>query len=395
MKNTPTTKTASRGGKGKTKQTQGSNGDAAAEPFVFLPPPRAEALSLADPLNDRGEVICTGETTLTNEQLLELYRWLQLTRLVEERLVNLYRQTKVVGGVFRSLGQEATAVGTAYALAPQDFIAPLIRDLGAVLVKGIRPRDIFAQYMAKAWGPSEGRDLNIHFGDMSKGFIGPISHLGDMIPVMTGIVLGARMRKLDTVAVAYIGDGGMSTGAFHEGLNFAAVQRLPLVVVAEHNWYAYSTPTSKQTAVANLADKAAGYGIPGYVVDGNDVVACYEVMKRAADFARGGGGAVIIEAKTYRRKGHAEHDDQRYIPAGELEHWEKRDPLDRFHRHLLSKGVATQERLDEIVADVRREIEEDSAWAESSPMPDPEKAAYNVFDNSIVPPAFRPKVLEN
>ena len=395
MKNTSTTKTG-KGAKGKTKEAQGSNGNAAApEPFVCVPPPRAEAVSFADPLNEQGEVICTGETTLTNEQLLELYRWLQLTRLVEERLVNLYRQTKVVGGVFRSLGQEATAVGTAYALAPQDFISPLIRDLGAVLVKGIRPRDIFAQYMAKAWGPSEGRDLNIHFGDIRKGFIGPISHLGDMIPVMTGIVLGARMRKLDTVAVAYIGDGGMSTGAFHEGLNFAAVQKLPLVVVAEHNWYAYSTPTHKQTAVANLADKAAGYGIPGYVVDGNDVVACYEVMRRAAEFARGGGGAVLVEAKTYRRKGHAEHDDQRYIPAGELEHWEKRDPLDRFQRHLLSKGVATQEKLDEITASVRREIEEDSAWAESSPMPDPEKAAYNVFDNSIVPPAFRPKVLEN
>jgi TPP-dependent pyruvate/acetoin dehydrogenase alpha subunit len=396
MKNTPTTKTG-KGAKGRAKEAPGPNGNAAAaaEPFVFLPPPRAEALSVADPLNEKGELICTGETTLGAEQLLELYRWLQLTRLVEERLVNLYRQTKVVGGVFRSLGQEATAVGTAYALAPQDFVAPLIRDLGAVLVKGIRPRDIFAQYMAKAWGPSEGRDLNIHFGDLSKGFIGPISHLGDMIPVMTGIVLGARMKKSDAVAVAYIGDGGMSTGAFHEGLNFAAVQKLPLIIVAEHNWYAYSTPTSKQTAVANLADKAAGYGIPGYVVDGNDVVACYEVMKRAADFARGGGGAVIVEAKTYRRKGHAEHDDQRYIPAGELEHWERRDPVERYHRHLIAKGFATQEKLDEITAGVRREIEEDSAWAESSPMPDAEKAAYNVFDNSIVPPAFRPKVLEN
>ncbi|MET0646669.1 MAG: thiamine pyrophosphate-dependent dehydrogenase E1 component subunit alpha [Pyrinomonadaceae bacterium] len=391
---------AGKGAKGKAKEAgappqQGSNGNAAAGPFIFLPPPRAEALLVADPLNEQGEVVCTSETTLAPEQLLELYRWLQLTRLVEEKLVNLYRQTKVVGGVFRSLGQEATAVGTAYALAPQDFISPLIRDLGAVLVKGIRPRAIFAQYMAKAWGPSEGRDLNIHFGDMEKGFIGPISHLGDMIPVMTGIVLGARMQQKDTVAVAYIGDGGMSTGAFHEGLNFAAVQRLPLIIVAEHNWYAYSTPTSKQTAVANLADKAAGYGIPGYVVDGNDVVACYEVMRRAADFARGGGGACIIEAKTYRRKGHAEHDDQRYIPAGELEHWEQRDPLDRFQRHLLAKGVATQEQLDEVVADVRREIEEDSAWAESSPMPDAEKAAYNVFDNTLVPPAFRPKVLEN
>ncbi|HKP73357.1 MAG TPA: thiamine pyrophosphate-dependent dehydrogenase E1 component subunit alpha [Pyrinomonadaceae bacterium] len=339
------------------------------------------------------QLICSTETSLTGEQLLELYRHLMLTRLVEERLVNLYRQTKVVGGVFRSLGQEATAVGTCYALDKQDFIAPLIRDLGAVLVKGIRPREIFAQYMAKAWGPSEGRDLNIHFGNLEKGFIGPISHLGDMIPVMTGIALGARMQKKNLVALAYIGDGGMSTGAFHEGLNFAAVQRLPLLIVAEHNWYAYSTPTSKQTAVENLADKAAGYGIPGHIVDGNDIIACYEVTKRAAEFARNGGGAVLIEAKTYRRKGHAEHDDQRYIPQGELEMWEKRDPVDRFTRHLLTRGVATQEQLDKIVADVQREIDEDVAWAEESPMPDPEKAAYGVFDNSIVAPAFRPKVL--
>jgi TPP-dependent pyruvate/acetoin dehydrogenase alpha subunit len=393
----PTTKTASRKGRAKEAGARGPNGDGAGEsqPFVYLPPPRGEALALADPLDERGELICAGGTTLDAARMLELYRWLQLTRLVEERLVNLYRQTKVVGGVFRSLGQEATAVGTAYALREQDFISPLIRDLGAVLVKGIRPREIFAQYMAKAWGPSEGRDLNIHFGDMQRGFIGPISHLGDMIPVMTGIVLAARMQKKDAVAVAYIGDGGMSTGAFHEGLNFAAVQKLPLIIVAENNHYAYSTPTAKQTAVANLADKAAGYGIPGYVVDGNDVLACHEVMRRAAEFARGGGGAALIEAKTYRRKGHAEHDDQRYIPAGEIEHWEKRDPLDRYQRHLLSNGLATQEKLDEITADVRREIEEDSAWAESSPMPDPEKAAYNVFDNTVVPPAFRPKVLEN
>src|SRR5215207_1095138 len=340
MKNTPTTKAAPRGGKGakgKSEEARGPNGNAAAaEPFVFLPPPRAEALSVADPLNERGEVICTGATTLGAGQLLELYRWLQLTRLVEERLVNLYRQTKVVGGVFRSLGQEATAVGTAYALEPQDFNTPLIRDLGAVLVKGIRPRDIFAQYMAKAWGPSGGRDLNIHFGDMDKGFIGPISHLGDMIPVMTGILLAGRMQKKKVVALAYIGDGGMSTGAFHEGINFAAVQRLPLIVVAEHNHYAYSTPTSLQTAVRDLAEKAAGYGIPAHIVDGNDVVACYEVTRQAAEYARRGGGAVLIEAKTYRRKGHAEHDDQRYVAAGEIEWWEKNnDPINRGEQNLL------------------------------------------------------------
>ncbi len=338
------------------------------------------------------DALCQTETALTPAQMLELYRHLMLTRLVEEKLVNLYRQTKVVGGVFRSLGQEATAVGTAYALQPQDFISPLIRDLGAVLVKGIRPREIFAQYMAKAWGPSGGRDLNIHFGDLAKGFIGPISHLGDMIPVMTGIALAGRMQGKNLVAVAYIGDGGMSTGAFHEGLNFAAVQRLPVIVIAEYNYYAYSTPTRLQTAVENLADKAAGYNIPGHIVDGNDIIACYEVTKAAAEFARNGGGAVLIEAKTYRRKGHAEHDDQRYIAPGELEFWEKRDPVTRYERHLLAQSVATQAQLDEIVADVKREIDEDVAWAESSPMPDAEQAAHSVFDNSVVPPAFRPKI---
>lgn len=339
---------------------------------------------------------CTTETTLKPDQMLDLYRYLKLTRLVEERLVNLYRQTKVVGGVFRSLGQEATAVGSAYALEQKDFITPLIRDLGAVLVKGIRPREIFAQYMAKAWGPSGGRDLNIHFGDMEKGFIGPISHLGDMIPVMTGVLIGARMQKKRTVAVAYIGDGGMSTGAFHEGLNFAAVQRLPLIVIAEHNQYAYSTPTTLQTAVRDLAEKAAGYGIPAHIVDGNDVIACYEVTKHSAEFARRGGGAVLIEAKTYRRKGHAEHDDQRYVPKGEIEWWEKNnDPVDRYERYLLEQKIATREKLEEITAQVLREIEEDCAWAESSPMPEAEQAAYGVFDNSIVKPAFRPEVLKN
>ena len=343
-----------------------------------------------------GPLSCTKDTSLRHEQMLELYRYLKLTRLVEERIVNLYRQTKVVGGVFRSLGQEATAVGSAYALRPDDFITPIIRDLGSVFVKGIRPRQILAQYMAKAWGPSGGKDLNVHFGDMEKGFIGPISHLGDMIPVMTGILLAARMQQKDIVGLAYIGDGGASTGAFFEGVNFAAVQRLPLIVIAEHNQYAYSTPTTMQTAVRHLAEKAAGFGIPGHIVDGNDVIACYEVTKRAIEHARAGHGAVLIEAKTYRRKGHAEHDDQRYVPEGEIEWWEKHnDPIDRFENFLLDQSVATQEKLDEITADVMREINEDSDWAESSPMPEPEVAAYEVFDNSMVPPSFRPKVLES
>jgi pyruvate dehydrogenase E1 component alpha subunit/2-oxoisovalerate dehydrogenase E1 component alpha subunit len=174
------------------------------------------------------------------------------------------------------------------------------------------------------------------------------------------------------------------------------VQRLPLIVIAEYNHYAYSTPTNMQTAVRNLAEKAAAFGIPGYIVDGNDVIACYEVTRRAMEHARAGHGAVLIEAKTYRRKGHAEHDDQRYIPEGEIEWWEQHnDPVDRFEKFLMDQTIATKEKLDEITAGVMREIDEDCEWAESSPMPEPEGAVYGVFDNSIVSPAFRPKVLES
>lgn len=340
-----------------------------------------------------GNFLCTPDTGLTPDGLLELYRYLKLTRMTEEKLVALFRQSKIVGGVFRSLGQEATAVGTAYALSEGDFIAPLIRDLGAGFVKGSPVRDIFAQYLARADAPSRATDLNMHYVDMSRGFMGPISHLGDMIPVMAGIVLAARMQRKDAVGVAYIGDGGMSTGAFHEGLNFASVQKLPLIVVAEHNCYAYSTPTHKQTLVENLADKAAAYNIPGFIVDGNDVIACYEVMRRAVEHARGGAGSVLIEAKTYRRKGHAEHDNQRYLPEGELELWETRDPLDRFTRHLLFHELATQEELDAITADVRKHIDEEAAIAESAPAPEGVNAAYDVFDNRANAPALRQEVM--
>jgi pyruvate dehydrogenase E1 component alpha subunit/2-oxoisovalerate dehydrogenase E1 component alpha subunit len=327
--------------------------------------------------------------------MLEMYRFLKMTRMFDEMTVRLKRQSKVVGGVFSSLGQEATAVGTAYALDQQDFIAPLIRDIGAVLVKGIEPRLIFAQYMARATAPSRATDLQFHFADMERGFIGPISHLGDMIPVMTGILLAARMKKENRVAVAYVGDGTTSTGAFHEGVNFAAVQKLPLITIVENNGYAYSTPTRLQSACAQFVDKAVGYGIKGFSVDGNDVIACYETMKQAVEFARGGNGSVLIEAHTYRRKGHAEHDNQAYVPEGEIELWEKNnDPIDRCERFLIEQKIVTKEKLDEIAAKITAFLEDEAAWAEQSPVPEPETAAYDVFDNSVTPPAFKRKVLE-
>jgi TPP-dependent pyruvate/acetoin dehydrogenase alpha subunit len=325
--------------------------------------------------------------SLTREQRLELYYWMRLTRSLEERLVNLYRQTKVVGGLFRSLGQEADSVGSAFALQKGDILSPLIRNLGSMLVKGATPVEILKQYMAKADSPTRGRELNIHFGDTERGFIGQISPLGDMVPVMAGVTLTFRMRGENRVGLVYVGDGATSTGAFHEGINFAAVQRCPLVVVIESNGYAYSTPTSKQTLARQMVDKALGYGIPGERADGNDVIATYEATKRAVDRARNGGGTSIVELVTYRRKGHAEHDNQSYVPAGEIERWAtENDPLTRFLARLADEGVSDEE-IAAIDERVQREIDDATDIADASGVPEPLDALIGVYAD---PPAAEP-----
>ncbi len=325
---------------------------------------------------------------LSRERKLELYYWMRLTRTLEERLVALYRQTKVVGGLFRSLGQEADAVGSAFALERRDILSPLIRNLGAMLVKGATPVEVLKQYMAKGDSPTRGRELNIHFGDTDRGFIGQISPLGDMVPVMTGVTMTFKMRGQDRVGLVYVGDGATSTGAFHEGINFAGVQRLPLVVIVENNGYAYSTPTSKQTAAAQFVDKAIGYGVYGEQVDGNDVLAVYDCTKRAVDRARAGEGVSLLEFMTYRRKGHAEHDNQSYVPAGEIDRWaEENDPIDRYTRVLVDREKVSQAELDAIDARVVQEVDAATDIAEASAFPDPLDALNGIYAD---PPATTP-----
>jgi TPP-dependent pyruvate/acetoin dehydrogenase alpha subunit len=327
------------------------------------------------------------------EKKLELYYWMRLTRTLEERLVALYRQTKVVGGLFRSLGQEADAVGSCFALESRDVMSPLIRNMGAMLVKGATPLEILKQYMAKGDSPTRGRELNIHFGDIgpadtTRGFLGQISPLGDMVPVMAGVTMTFKMRGEDRVGLVYVGDGATSTGAFHEGINFAAVQRLPLVVIIENNGYAYSTPTSKQTAAQQFVDKAIGYGVSGEQCDGNDVLAVYDCTKRAVDRARAGEGVSLLELMTYRRKGHAEHDNQSYVPEGEIERWAaENDPIDRFVRVLRDREGVRAETLAEIDARIVREIDAATDEAERSGVPHPLDALVGVYAD---PPTERP-----
>ncbi|HWW59775.1 MAG TPA: thiamine pyrophosphate-dependent dehydrogenase E1 component subunit alpha, partial [Thermoanaerobaculia bacterium] len=307
---------------------------------------------------------------------------LRLTRTLEERLVALFRQAKVIGGLYRSLGQEGESVAAAYALDYEqgDVVQPLIRNIGSILVAGAKPADIIKQYMAKADGPTRGRELNIHFGHPARdGFIGQISMLGDMIPVMAGIALAGRMQKRKLVTLAFIGDGGSSTGAFWEGMNFASVQKLPMVVIVEHNGYAYSTPTAKQTAAKTLADKAYAFGCAGITIDGNDVFAVYDETKRAVERARGGGGVTLIEVKTFRMKGHAEHDNQSYVAPELIEEWKAKDPLARFERALLERGAATTDDFARIQERVKREVDEATDEADRSPMPNPEDAARGLY----------------
>ena len=307
---------------------------------------------------------------LGRPELAELYYYMRLTRSLEERLVNLKRQMKIAGGVYRSLGQEADTIGSAYALdrSQGDVVCPMIRNLGAILVQGASVTDILRQNLGKAAAPSRGREQSFHYADLDKGFIGHIANLGDMIPVMAGVALSFRMKKEPRVVLVYSGDGMMSTGAFHEGLNFAAVQRLPMVVVCENNGYAYSTPAHIQTRVKSLHHKAAAYGIPGVVADGNDVIAVHQVTKEAVDRARRGEGVTLIELVTYRRTGHAEHDNQAYVPADEVKTWEKKDPIRQYVERGNENGWFTTAEIAE--ADRRIAALLDAAIAEVEAEPD-------------------------
>jgi TPP-dependent pyruvate/acetoin dehydrogenase alpha subunit len=338
------------------------------------------------------------EPTLTREQQLELYYYMRLNRALEERLELLVRQNQVVGGLYRSLGQEAISVGSAYALEPGDWIAPMVRNIGSLLVRGFKPRDILTQNMGRANSPTHGRDSASHFGDLgARHVVSPISMLGDLIPVMTGVAMGARILGQKRVAMTWIGDGGSSTGAFHEGLNFAAVQRAPLVLLLENNQWAYSTPVARQFPLRDLADRARAYGITSTIVDGNDVLAVYRAAKQAADRARAGQGPVLIEAKTMRMRGHAQHDPAEYVPKKMFEYWKARDPIVRYERALAARGVLTERAKSALDARIERELADDVAFAEASPMPSAAEAnavaegVYCEGCHQIAPDWQRPK----
>src|SRR5246500_2487973 len=309
----------------------------------------------AEPVGSLHEV---REAGLDREDLLGMYRNMLITRGVEERGHILYRQGKIPGSFYTGRGNEAASVGVATAMSADDVGAPLHRDMGVHITRGVEPWRIFAQYMGRADGPTKGKDGNVHMADGRLGLIARVSHLPAMLPVAVGCALAFRIREERRVAVGWSGEGAMARGDAHEGMNFAGVRRLPVVFICDNNQWAYSTPTHLEYAVEHLVDRAAAYGFEGVVVDGTAVIAVYREAKRAIEKARNGGGPTLVEGLTLRMEGHAVHDDAFYVPKLMFEKWAESDPLERFRSWLRENADLSDEQEGEINEQVKALLNE-------------------------------------
>jgi TPP-dependent pyruvate/acetoin dehydrogenase alpha subunit len=313
---------------------------------------------------------------LTRADRVELLRTMLMMRGIEQRAMSLYRQGKVPGSFYDGFGQEAVSAGAAFAMAAEDRLCILHRDLAAHIVRGVEPERILAQYMGRATGITGGRDGNVHFGDKDRGCVGMVSMLPDMMLVATGMAMAFRLRGEARAALTFFGDGSTSRGDFHEALNWAAVQQLPVIFVLENNQYAYSTPLHRQFVVEPV-ERARAYGMPGVRVDGNDVEAMFEAVGAARARAVEGGGPTLIEAVTMRMHGHAAHDDMRYVPPEQLAYWRERDPVELQERRLAA--LAPPVDVEALRTAVQAEIDAATEVALAAPMPDPATATDGVF----------------
>jgi len=316
---------------------------------------------------------------LTKSQRLEIYYWLQLTRTLEERIVSLCRAEKIPGTVYTSRGQEALSVGAAYALREPDIMAPMYRNLGALLVRGIQPKEVLAQYLGRKDSPAQGREGCPNIGDLRRGIISPISMAGAMVPVMAGAAWTLKILNRDAIALIFIGDGGTATTDFHEGLNLAAVQKVPLVMLVENNGWAFSTPTKNHAANPSFVMRAQAYGITGFELDGNDVVSVYDTVSRSIELVRQGSGPVLIEAKTMRMRGCTEDDKAWYVPRELLNEWKGRDPIRRFEKRLIESGFLSTDVRNAILYRVRSEVEAATSAADQAEPPLARQAMHGVY----------------
>jgi pyruvate dehydrogenase E1 component alpha subunit len=315
------------------------------------------------------------------EQARRFFYFMSMMREVEDRIERkLYRQGKILGGVYVGRGQEAIPVGAGLAAEPADMLFPSHRDMALYLIRGVPPGRIFAQYMGRTGGLTRGRDGNMHMGDLRLNIVAIISAMAASVPVAAGAALAMKYKGSSGVAFCFFGDGATSRGDWHEGVNLASVQRLPLVLVCNNNQYAYSTPLEKQMACANVADRGPAYGIPSEIVDGNDVFAVHSAARRAVEHARAGLGPYLIECKTFRMTGHSAHDAADYVPKHLWKTWSARDPIDRARDVMLANGWAAPDELDGVESGIRREVDSAVEWAENSPYPDASELLDGVYD---------------
>lgn len=316
---------------------------------------------------------------IIKKDLLQLYYYLKLTRRLEDRITSLYRQGRILGGVWTSNGMEAISVGYAYALGNDDVIAPYFRDMGAFLVRGITPKRIISQYLGKKNGVTGGKEGNVHVGDINLNILGFPSHLADNYPVAVGAALSFKIRGEGRVVATCTGDGGTSRGDCHEAMNMASVWKVPVVFFCNNNQYAYSTPLKLQMAINNVADRGRAYDIPSEVVDGNDVIAVYQAAKGAYDKARQGEGPSFIECKTMRMHGHSEHDAAKYVPIELLDEWKEKDPVIKMENYLTSNNIAVQQEIEAMDERINKEIDIAEEFAEQSPLPEGNEALEGVY----------------
>jgi len=327
---------------------------------------------------------------LGRAELHEIYRALVVTRAAEERLEMLHEQGHVVGDLYRSLGQEAGAVGAAFALRRRtdgtgDILAPTIRATGALFLFGGELLDFFRQNMGRATSPTRGRETTVHWFDFEKGFVGPVSPLGTMVEVMAGITMSFRLRGEERIGLVFCGDGESSTGAWHEGLNFAAAQRCPMILVVEHNQWAFSTPTAQNTRVNSFIEKGPGYGIGSESVDGTDVLSVFDVVRRAATRVRSGQGTRMVELRYFRRKGHVDHDSQEYVEPAVIAEWEKKDPITLYRARMIENDWASDEELVAIEAEEFERCRAAAEQAVGEALPEASDAVLDVYTGADAP----------
>ena len=333
------------------------------------------------PTRARRKTVSKGEPVESRDKqlLLRIFETMVMTRAVEDRMVSMYRSGDLLGSLYTGHWHEAISVGTASALRQDDFLAPIHRDLGAHLWRGMDPAQVMASFMGKATSPTGGRDGTLHYGRLDLNIYNLPSHIPDNYPVALGFAFAFQYRDQDGVSLAYCGDGSTSEGNFHESLNIAAAMKLPAIFVVENNQYAYSTPVRMQSAVKDYSVKAQAYGMPGVTVDGTDVLAVYDATSEAVARARAGEGPSLIEGVTMRMHGHAEHDPADYVPRELLEEWQKRDPVLLFENVLLEHGIIDEETASRTRDAARQKAIEARKKALADPLPDPATVEQGVY----------------